>query len=270
MFWGSSKWFKKLVCYIYPLLCLAIPFIFYSLIGGESIILPVLFFAGMLVIGQSIYSSNIFSLISMCTYTIVFLVLFVIAPIYATYVMWGNYFYILPISLIFLFLYLYISSVIIVRSKYALLSIYLRKIAFLLIIAVCVLFLAPGFVSVLHSKDLHSEFEIDTKIAPVFGVFFWTITVGITLYKYSQHLFIFSNYKKKQYILYLRSFSIDNTGIDIECLRVLSQNPYGLEVMKIGAPSSLFTATLDYSTLYLEGTNWKTDLKQYINYPSSG
>lgn len=256
---------KRLIKIVFPFLFPTIPVIVYALFEGKSIVVPLLFVWSLTICSQFIYNNKILDVISLSTTIIIGFVFLFICPLCYAYCLWEWGSLALP-ALIIASLIAYLTLIAIIKYGNSFKSVIIgRKFLFVMIMVTTISFIIPGLYSVLDTSGHNkSRFSFDTNMVGLLSSFFWIIIICVELYHSWRKLFIFSNYYKPFYILYLRRFSIDNTSVDEKCLDALSKNNLGLDVMKIGNPKKLFQSSYDYSCVYLPTKDWQKHLSKYI------
>ena len=128
-----------------------------------------------------------------------------------------------------------------------------------------ILFIIPGLYSIVDSQEWNKHhFSFEENIIGLFGSAGWTLLVGVELYKSTRRVYLFKNYYKPYYFLFLRRFLKDDQAKVKKCLDDLIHNKVGYDVMKIGAPNTLFSYSNMYDTVYLTSTDWQTHLRKHI------
>jgi len=261
----------------YPILCVVFLVVIYvvaepcdeEIIDGFSLFMSCWFAIGLMWGAKFIYDKKWINTFSNVVFIIMGVSLYVVLPVTA-FVVW-NY----RCGMLFLYLvtafviFAYFSGMIIKTGKYFKLSIVLRKLSLLFTILITVVFIIIG-VSLMIKPQLLVSHEISTayewliRLAGFLCVEFWLRGVVKYMIDGYRKLYVFSNYLKPCYILYLRRFSNDDNPTDLECLELLTKNDYGLDVMRIGNPKRFFMYAFYFSTIYLNTTNWKEQLRNYI------
>lgn len=79
------------------------------------------------------------------------------------------------------------------------------------------------------------------------------------------HNFAYANYKRSQYVLFLRNFTMDEQICEAKLLEEIDNvcNKHRLFLMRIGNPRTVFDSSFG-KTFYLQTVNWKTELQNHI------
>lgn len=79
------------------------------------------------------------------------------------------------------------------------------------------------------------------------------------------HNFAYVNYKRSQYVLFLRNFTMDDRICEAKLLLEIENvcNNFRLFLMRIGNPRTFFDSSFG-KTFYLKTVNWKTELQNHI------
>lgn len=253
---------KKCLKIIFPALCVLLPYLFYMLLGELSIILP-LFLACSLcgIASDSLYKNDNICLILLIL-SILPLAALMLAPFYYSHLLFGWWWLVLPASLLLIYVLKLIIRIFIRLGRFFKGVIALRKIMALLMVMTAALFMVPGIFSLIGQEFGHS---LDERIIGTFGSLGWLSVFVIPIYQEKKRVYLFSNYCKPYYILFLRRFIKDGNPQVQECLDALLHNTSGLSIMQIGNPQTLLFSSSSYDTVYLPSTNWKPYLKKYIN-----
>lgn len=80
------------------------------------------------------------------------------------------------------------------------------------------------------------------------------------------HNFVYLNYKRSQYLLFLRNFSMDERIVESKLLLELENacNRLRLFFIRIGNPRTVFDGIFPGKTFYLKTVNWKELLRHHI------
>jgi hypothetical protein len=85
------------------------------------------------------------------------------------------------------------------------------------------------------------------------------------VYLYFYHDFAYINYKRSQYVLFLRNFAMDDRICEAKLLLEIEYvcNRFRLFLMRIGNPKTIFDSSPG-KTFYLKTVNWKAELQNKI------
>mgnify|MGYP007026978100 FL=1 len=227
---------------------------------GNSIVIPLIFTSVMTFPLPFLYNSKTLQTISELIHCI-FAGGLLLFPIYYSYVIFGWYFLILPGWLLVTFIFWCIAKKLILSGKSLNKIIITRKIIFICLLVMIIIFVFPGLLSTL---DIKRRNICDERITGIISSFFWVMIIGIQIYENMRRVYLFKNYYKPYYFLFLRRFIKDEQPQVKNCLNALSQNKAGYDIMKIGNPFTLFSHSDMYDTIYLTSPNWKYLLKSYI------
>lgn len=256
--------YKRLSQVLYPLFCILIPFLLFVGLDGHSYVLPSFVLCTMIVFSHIIYENKILDYLALFVVVVYSVAFLLVAPIYYAICCLGKWMFVLPCMMFLLGCLLFISNVIIKSGISFKATIIFRKILAVQVALTCATFALPGLYSIIDANSISHLHSFDTNIIGLLSSTFWLLVIIIEIYKESKKLYLFSNYYKPFFILYLRRFSIDGTSSDMKCLDELAKNKFGLEIMKIGNPKSLFQSSFDYSCVYLSTTDWQSQLRHYI------
>lgn len=254
---------KNILKVIYPLLCVIIPFVVYNLLAGKSIIIPIVIASFMCSAFMHLYDNKFIGWVSIIALLIppIGMLLF---PFYYSYILFGWSCLIFPGWLLLSWLIRLLAKTLIKNGKSFNGIIIARKIYILCLVIMAILFIFPGLYSIIDSQEWKHQFSFEENIIGLLGSAGWTLLIGREIYMGSRRLFLFKNYYKPYYFLFLRRFVKDDQPRVKKCLDDLAQNKAGYDVMRIGAPNTLFSSSNLYDTVYLTSTDWQACLRRYI------
>ena len=255
---------NKIIKSIYPIICVLIPLILFFGLEGHSYALPCFVFGAMVGFSNFVYENEFSNWIGIIVPLVNAIIFLIIGPIYYSYCLFGKWVLLLPFLLLYMALFLYITICVIKSGKSFKTTIVFRKLLAIHVVVICVLFIIPGLYSIIDTQNIKSLFSFDINFIGLVSSAFWLLVIALEIYISTRKLYIFTNYYKPFYILYLRRFATDDSTIDMKCIEDLTKNEFGLELMKIGNPASIFQCSMDYSCVFLGTTNWKKQLRQYI------
>lgn len=256
---------KKLIKLIYPLLCITIPFLVYLLVNQKTIVIPLIFMLTMFIGCANLYDNKVVALV-----TIIALLLFGIGimsfPFYYTYLLFGWWFLLLPVALLFTYCLILLTKRMILSGHLFKCIILMRKITLFCVVSTVIIIIIPGLYCIIDVQEYsNNRFSFDKNLIGLFGSIGWMLMIGVQILKFAKRVYIFSNYYKPYYILFLRRFIKDDSQQVKDCLDNLSMNSSGYNIMKIGNPQTLFFYSDLYDTVYLNSSNWQKELKKYIS-----
>lgn len=255
---------KKFLKVTYPLLCAVIPFVVYGLLDGKSLVIPIVIASTMFGASMYLYDNKILAWFS----TIVLLIPpvgMLFFPFYYSYILSGWWCLILPGWLLMTYMIRCMTKMLIKGGKSFNGIILTRKLLIVSLVIMAVLFILPGLYSIIDSQDWSGHhYTVDENIVGLLGSAGWVLLVGIEIYKSMRRVYLFSNYYKPYYFLFLRRFIKDDQPQVKKCLDALIHNRAGYDVMKIGDPQTLFSHSNLYDTVYLTSTDWQTHLRKHI------
>jgi len=255
---------KKIIKVTYPLLCVIIPFIVYNLLAGKSIVIPIVIASTMCGALAHLYDNKYIGWGAAIVMLIppIGMLLF---PFCYSYILFGWICLVLPGWLLTTYLIRCLAAKLIKSGQSFNAIIITRKIFIFCLVIMAILFIIPGLYSIVDSQEWNKHhFSFEENIIGLLGSAGWTLLVGVELYKSTRRVYLFKNYYKPYYFLFLRRFLKDDQAKVKKCLDDLIHNKVGYDVMKIGAPNTLFSYSNMYDTVYLTSTDWQTHLRKHI------
>ncbi len=255
---------KQFLKVTYPLFYVIIPFIVYYLMDSKSIVIPLLFASSMGLAFMYLYDNKIIDWLSMIV-SLTFPVGMLLFPFYYSYILFGWSCLILPGWLLLTYLIRCIAKILIKSGQSFNGIIIARKILVLCLVIMVILFIIPGLYCIIDTQEWSKHhFSFDENMIGLLGSAGWTLLVGVEIFKSTRRVYLFRNYYKPYYFLFLRRFIKDDQPQVQKCLDGLIHNKAGYDVMKIGAPHTLFSHSDMYDTVYLTSTEWQTHLRNHI------
>lgn len=255
---------KKYLKIIYPFLCVIVPFAVYLLCDGQSVLIPCIIASPMFGAFMLLYENKVISTTGLVASLLSPLAM-MIFPLYYTYLLSGWWCLLLPCGLVLTYLFRLLTKRLIHGGNSFKGIILTRKMMIVCMTLTAIAFIVPGLYSIMDSQEWsRHRYSFDENMAGLFGSAAWILLAGVQIYKSTRRVYVFSNYYKPYYILFLRRFIKDDQSQVIACLDALTHNGSGYDVMKIGDPNTLFSHSDLYDTVYLTSVDWQAHLREHI------